>query len=191
MSKFRFPENKPESHEAVLLSGMARKRIALPEGAASAARLRFSFGCGSPFVSPRLRAFPLRILCCLFAFSVSWPVFPQVPDGGRRTAWQTGPADSPRKRCKPPGHPPRFPGRRTLFFAGRAALEDKYNTWEPLNKSSAAEQRIFFLIHAEWKTGNTRSIPLFSILLSEKKSLAVSSCRFNQSFPCILGEFLI
>ena len=31
--------------------------------------------------------------------------------------------------------------------------------------------------------GNTYSIPLFSILLSEEKSLAVSSCRFNQSFP--------
>ena len=57
---------------------------------------------------------------------------------------------------------------------------------EPLNKSSAAEQRIFFPIHAEWKTGNTRSIPLFSILLSEEKSLAVSSCRFNQSFLRIL-----
>ena len=60
--------------------------------------------------------------------------------------------------------------------------EERILLKEPLNKSSAAEQRIFFPIHAEWKTGNTRSIPLFSILLSEKKSLAVSSCRFNQSF---------
>ena len=60
--------------------------------------------------------------------------------------------------------------------------EERILLKEPLNKSSAAEQRIFFPIHAEWKTGNTRSIPLFSILLSEEKSLAVSSCRFNQSF---------
>ena len=61
--------------------------------------------------------------------------------------------------------------------------EERILLKEPLNKSSAAGKLIFFPIHAEWKTGNTRSIPLFSILLSEKKSLAVSSCRFNQSFP--------
>ena len=60
--------------------------------------------------------------------------------------------------------------------------EERILLKEPLNKSSAAEQRIFFPIHAEWKTGNTRSIPLFSILLSEKKSLAASSCLFIQSF---------
>ena len=54
---------------------------------------------------------------------------------------------------------------------------------ESLNKSSAAGQRIFFASHAEWKTGNTYSIPLFSILLSDKKSLAASSCLFIQSFP--------
>ena len=53
---------------------------------------------------------------------------------------------------------------------------------EPLNKSSAAGKLIFFPIHAEWKTGNTRSIPLFSILLSDKKSLTASSCLFIQSF---------
>ena len=61
--------------------------------------------------------------------------------------------------------------------------EERILLKEPLNKSSAAGKLIFFPIHAEWKSGNTRSIPLFSILLSEEKSLADSSCRFNQSFP--------
>ena len=60
--------------------------------------------------------------------------------------------------------------------------EERIFLKEPLNKSSAAGKLIFFPIHAEWKTGNTRSIPLFSILLSDKKSLAASSCLFIQSF---------
>ena len=54
---------------------------------------------------------------------------------------------------------------------------------EPLNKSPAAEQRIFFPIGSVWKTWNTYSIPSFFKLSAEKKSLAVSSCGFNQSFP--------
>ena len=59
---------------------------------------------------------------------------------------------------------------------------DSYS-WEPLNKSSAAEQRIFCSLSAVWKIGNTYSIPRFPKLSEEAKSLAVSSCRFNQSFP--------
>ena len=54
---------------------------------------------------------------------------------------------------------------------------------EPLNKSSAAEQQIFSLIRAASKTGNTYSIPPFLNLSAEEKSLAVSTCQLNQSFP--------
>ena len=54
--------------------------------------------------------------------------------------------------------------------------------WEPLNKSSTAEQRIFCSLSAVWKIGNTYSIPRFSKLCEEAKSLAVGSCRINQSF---------
>ena len=56
---------------------------------------------------------------------------------------------------------------------------------EPLNKSSAGEPRIFWSIHSVLKMGNTQSIPSFSELLPESKSLAVSSCRFNQSLYCV------
>ena len=54
---------------------------------------------------------------------------------------------------------------------------------ETLNKSSAAGQRIFCPIRAVLKMGNTYSIPPFPELSAEPKSSAVSSCRFNQSFP--------
>ena len=54
---------------------------------------------------------------------------------------------------------------------------------ESLNKSSAAEQRIFSPSCAVSKVGNTYSIPPLLILSSGEKSLAVSFCRFNQSFP--------
>lgn len=53
---------------------------------------------------------------------------------------------------------------------------------EPLNKSSSAEQRIFCPIRAVQKTGNTSSIPVLFELSPVTKSLAVSSCRFNQRF---------
>ena len=54
---------------------------------------------------------------------------------------------------------------------------------ETLNKSSAAGQRIFCPHAALRKVGNTQSIPpLFEACLWTK-SLAASSCRFNQSFP--------
>ena len=46
---------------------------------------------------------------------------------------------------------------------------------ESLNKSSAAEQRIFCPIRTVWKTGNTSSIPPFPKLSPETKSPAVSS----------------
>ena len=57
---------------------------------------------------------------------------------------------------------------------------DSYS-WEPLNKSSAAEQRIFCSLSAVWKIGNTYSIPRFPKLSEEAKSLAVSSCRFKEA----------
>ena len=50
-------------------------------------------------------------------------------------------------------------------------------------KSSAADRRIFSLIRAVPKVGNTYSIPPLLEPSAEEKSLAVSSCRFNQSFP--------
>ena len=73
---------------------------------------------------------------------------------------------------------------------------------EALNKSSAAGQRIFCPQSAVWRMGNiaqplpaklaygcgiplagTQSIPTFSKPCLRTKSLAPSSCRFNQSFP--------
>ena len=54
---------------------------------------------------------------------------------------------------------------------------------ESLNKSSAAGQWIFCPQSAVRKTGNTYSIPTFSVHCPETKSLAASSCRLNQSFP--------
>ena len=54
---------------------------------------------------------------------------------------------------------------------------------ETLNKSSAAGQRIFCFHAAVLKVGNTQSIPSLLIPCLETKSLAASSCRFNQSFP--------
>ena len=56
-------------------------------------------------------------------------------------------------------------------------------TMEPLNNSSAAEQRVFFLIRTVLKMGNTESIPAFLELSTEEKSRTVSSCRINQRFP--------
>ena len=61
---------------------------------------------------------------------------------------------------------------------------------ESLNKSPAAEQRIFSLICAVQKVGNTSSIPLLSEPSAEEKSLVVSSCRFVQRFPSMFGENL-
>ena len=54
---------------------------------------------------------------------------------------------------------------------------------EPLNKSSAAERRIFCPNRSVLKSGNTSSIPPISELSVEPKSTVVSSCRFIQSFP--------
>ena len=59
------------------------------------------------------------------------------------------------------------------------------NSKEPLNKSSAAERRIFYTNRAVRKMENTYSIPSFFVLSLGAKSLAVSSCRFNQSFPTL------
>ena len=53
---------------------------------------------------------------------------------------------------------------------------------ETLNKSSAAGKRIFCSHAAVSKVGNTQSIPPLWIPCLETKSLASSSCRFNQSF---------
>ena len=53
---------------------------------------------------------------------------------------------------------------------------------EPLNKSSAAGERIFFARSSASKAGNTSSIPLLSMLRPVRKSFAPSSCRFNQRF---------
>ncbi|HBJ16343.1 MAG TPA: hypothetical protein DIT87_06670 [Clostridiales bacterium] len=53
---------------------------------------------------------------------------------------------------------------------------------ESLNRSSSAEQRIFFSIRADSKTGNTQSIPPLLNPSPREKSLAVSSRRPNQSF---------
>ena len=53
---------------------------------------------------------------------------------------------------------------------------------ESLNKSSSAEQRIFSSIRAASKAGNTYSIPPLLNPSAREKSLAVGSCRFNQSF---------
>ena len=61
------------------------------------------------------------------------------------------------------------------------------NSKEPLNKSSAAERRIFYTNRAVRKMENTYSIPSFFVLSLGAKSLAVSSCRFNQSFPSFPG----
>ena len=61
---------------------------------------------------------------------------------------------------------------------------------ETLNKSSAAERRIFCHIRAVQKTGNTYSIPTFFGLSAETKSPAVSSCRFIQSFLNVPAEDL-
>ena len=56
---------------------------------------------------------------------------------------------------------------------------------EPLNQSSAAEQRIFSPIRSASKAGNTYSIPPLLELSASEKTLAASACRLNQSFPGI------
>ena len=66
-----------------------------------------------------------------------------------------------------------------------------HGTMEPLNKSSAAEQRIFFAHSSVPKTGNTYSIPPLSISRLVEKSLAVSSCRLNQSFLRVILQIII
>ena len=48
------------------------------------------------------------------------------------------------------------------------------------SKYKIREKYLFFAV---WKLGNTYSIPPISKLSLEPKSLAVSSCRFHQSFP--------
>ncbi|MCI7573773.1 MAG: hypothetical protein MSS94_03365, partial [Clostridiales bacterium] len=53
---------------------------------------------------------------------------------------------------------------------------DSRVTRETLNKSSAAEQRIFSSIRSVSKVGNTSSIPPLLKLSAEEKSLAVSTC---------------
>jgi hypothetical protein len=53
---------------------------------------------------------------------------------------------------------------------------------EPLNKSPAAGERIFFVRSSASKAGNTQSIPLLLMLRPDKKSLAPRPCRFNQRF---------
>ena len=70
-------------------------------------------------------------------------------------------------------------GRRPITLGAQIEIYPK----ETLNKSSAAERRIFCLIRSVLKTGNTYSIPSFLELSAKSKSSAVSSCRFNQSFP--------
>ena len=57
-----------------------------------------------------------------------------------------------------------------------------FHVREPLNKSTSAEQRIFFPGCAVSKVGNTYSIPPLLKPSSSEKSFAVSSCRFIQSF---------
>ena len=61
---------------------------------------------------------------------------------------------------------------------------------ETLNKSSAAERRIFCIIRSVLKTGNTYSIPSFLELSAKSKSPAVSSCRFIESFLNVPAEDL-
>ena len=51
--------------------------------------------------------------------------------------------------------------------------------------ASAAGWRVFSPIRTVWKTGNTPSIPLFSKLSAEEKSLATGSCR---SVRCCLNR---
>ena len=70
--------------------------------------------------------------------------------------------------------------------AGRGPGEGGFESGsqgEALPPSPAAGQRIFFSGNAGCKTGNTYSIPRFSNLFPEEKSLAASSCRRGQSFP--------
>ena len=53
--------------------------------------------------------------------------------------------------------------------------------------ASAAGWRVFSPIRAVWKTGNTPSIPLFSKLSAEEKSLATGSCRIVRCCLYSLG----
>ena len=65
---------------------------------------------------------------------------------------------------------------------------------ETLNKSSAADRRIFSSVRSASKVGNTSSISPLLKLLTEEKYLAVNTCRFIQSslrFHCPhKGSFL-
>ena len=70
-----------------------------------------------------------------------------------------------------------------LILTGIALADISQRAREPLNKSSAAEERIFFARSSASKAGNTSSIPLLLMLRPVKKSLALTSCRFNQRFP--------
>ena len=56
--------------------------------------------------------------------------------------------------------------------------------------ASAAGWRVFSPIRTVWKTGNTPSIPLFSKLSAEEKSLATGSCRIVRCClsDCLLGS---
>ena len=70
--------------------------------------------------------------------------------------------------------------------AGRGPGEGGFESGsqgKALPPSPAAGQRIFSSGNAGCKTGNTYSIPRFSNLFPEEKSLAASSCRREQSFP--------
>ena len=88
----------------------------------------------------------------------------------------------PQKKYTPYGVM-RYKGGKPPLMIYRLTADDIPR--EALNKSSSAEQRIFCPIRAVRKTGNTSSIPVFFELSPVTKSLAVSSCRFNQSFPSL------
>ena len=67
-------------------------------------------------------------------------------------------------------------------YLAQNQVTDPEGIKEPLNKSAAAERRIFSPIRAVQKTGNTYSIPPFFEPSAGEKSLAASSCRIIQSF---------
>ena len=57
--------------------------------------------------------------------------------------------------------------------------------------ASAAGWRVFSPIRTVWKTGNTPSIPLFSKLSAEEKSLATGSCRIVRCCLSIMRQLLL
>ena len=75
------------------------------------------------------------------------------------------------------------PCDRCLSIQRRKTVRAKHHLRETLTHLSAAEQRIFSPIRAVQKVGNTQSIPPPFEPSAGEKSLAVSSCQMNQSFP--------